>query len=84
MDNSKEMRTLRMINTLFGYATIGLNVCYDDEAADFFDAILTSKISEVGEVIREYIGKELEDAPQEMKDLTVCELLEQMNAEIFG
>lgn len=84
MNESKKERTLRMINTLFGYATIGLNVCYDDEEAEFFDEILTSKVSEVGEVIRKYIGKELEDAPQEMKDSTVCELLEQMNAEIFG
>lgn len=84
MDNGKEMRSLRMMNTLFGYGTIGLNVCYDDDAADFFDAVLTSKVSEVGEVVKKFINKEAENIPQEMKEMTLCELLEQMNAEIFG
>lgn len=84
MDNNKRERSLRMVNTLMGYGVAGLNVCYDDEDAEIFDEILTSRLCDLAEVFSKLFTKMLEDAPEEMRQMAVCELLEMMNAEIFG
>ena len=84
MGNNKSERNLRMVNSLLGYGMIGLNVNYDDEDAEIFDEILTSRLCDLSDVFSKLFTKMLKDAPEEMRQMAVCELLEMMNAEIFG
>lgn len=68
--------TLRTVNAILGAGIMNLNINYDEEDAEFFDKIITAKIEEVPQVFFDILSTVIKECPDEMKKMTVCELLQ--------
>lgn len=78
MEESKKLEVLKQMNTLMGFGIVNLNVTYDDEDAEMFDKIITSKLSDLPNVMHKLFTGLLEDTPEEMKNMTVLELMNEI------
>lgn len=81
MENN--MENLRKINGFMGIGLANLNINYDEEDAEFFDEIMTSKVRNVPKILNKYFKEAFKECPEELLELSVGELLDYLSSE-FG
>ena len=73
---NEQEKNLRKINATLGFTLQRLNVGYDEEEAEMFDELITSKVGDLPATFSKLFTELLEDAPNEILNMSVGELMD--------
>lgn len=73
---NEQEKNLRKINATLGFTLQRFNVGYDEEEAEMFDELITSKVGDLPATFSKLFTELLKDAPEEMLNLSVGELMD--------
>lgn len=77
MESEKKFGLLKETNTLLAYGSLFLNSNEtDDEDFEFAEKLMNSKVKDVGNSFAEFFNGMINDMPEEMKNITVRELMQ--------